>query len=476
MEHIEKLFIGYRGRKAITEPTKAGKKYGIVLSFIIFWILFLGNTIYWMAYFPGGFNLDAYGQWMQVKGDLPLNNWHPAFVTGIYWGLTRIRDSLAFCIFVQLILFSISLAYLLYIIGRTTRKWHAVFMTAIMISINPAICLNNVCLTKDVYFTIEIIWTIIILLRIYLEDGECLRGRFLLILVIISVVQVLTRHNAVLYVLPMLISVGIIWKNKAKSLIVVVTTVLVSSIVIEGPIYSLLNIDPHYNPSGEVIGVPMSIMANALVEDPEHIPKDVEAFLLNIADYEMWKTQYITGEWDSIKWDIETDLLENVQLSDITCKAVKTIYKCPRASIHSLMWNTRIIWQVIGKAEWNTDVYIEDNIYGIREQPNKTCLRIVESIISISESFLGSTVVWNLGGYLLAFLWLIYFYCKGNKKKGIFIIPLFTYTLFTTCLLSGPNYRYFYYIPVLFIPISLIITKMHVRNNDYRRESKNGFS
>ena len=63
---------------------------------LLFIISFSGNALYWFAYFPGGLNLDAYGQWMQINGDLPLNNWHPFFLTVIYWVLTRIINRFAY--------------------------------------------------------------------------------------------------------------------------------------------------------------------------------------------------------------------------------------------------------------------------------------------------------------------------------------------------------------------------------------------
>ena len=66
---------------------KKKDKKSIDLSNVVFFIIVLvitisGNLLYWAAYYPGGFNLDAYGQWMQINGDLPLNNWHPFFITG----------------------------------------------------------------------------------------------------------------------------------------------------------------------------------------------------------------------------------------------------------------------------------------------------------------------------------------------------------------------------------------------------------
>lgn len=64
----------------------------------LFVIIFLGQMVYWAANYPGGFNLDAYGQWDQVHGLQKLNNWHPVFTTMLCWLITRLCDSFAFCI------------------------------------------------------------------------------------------------------------------------------------------------------------------------------------------------------------------------------------------------------------------------------------------------------------------------------------------------------------------------------------------
>ena len=83
------------------------------LFFWSFFIVLIGQLLYWGAYFPGGFNLDAYGQWYQVHGFLQLDNWHPVITTLIYWLITRVVDTLAMCILFQIVIFSISVAFLL---------------------------------------------------------------------------------------------------------------------------------------------------------------------------------------------------------------------------------------------------------------------------------------------------------------------------------------------------------------------------
>ena len=428
-----------------------------MILIIVLLISISGNLLCWAAYYPGGFNLDAYGQWMQINGDLPYNNWHPFFITGIYWLLTRIVNNLAFCIFFQILLFSFSFSVLIYKVEKwSLNKW-LVILIAFVVAFNPAVELNNVCLIKDVYFTIEMMWSWILLIDVYNSNGEVLEGKGKYSIVLISIVMILTRHNAYFYVFPMLIMLGVVWKTKWKSVLLITATAIISVIIIEGPIYSFINVEPHDNPKGEVIGIPMAVMANALTTDPENTPEEVKEFLLDIADYEFWEENYITGEWDSVKWDIDSSrIFHDKSLVDIFILAIKTAGKCPRAAFESVLWNTRVVWQIVGKSEWSTEVYIEDNIYGIKDGGLEDLKIFFNIIISFSETLIGSTIIWNLGGYILIIVLSMLYYSRNNKKILVFDIPLLSYVFLTMLLLCGPSYRYFYMLPVIIWPNLLL--------------------
>ena len=91
--YIQKIGTRFYIEKVYNSPKKLTTTVVICGAIVL-----LGQLFYWLAYFPGGFNLDAYGHWDQVHGFAPLNDWHSVVVTGIYWVLTRIKDSIVFCI------------------------------------------------------------------------------------------------------------------------------------------------------------------------------------------------------------------------------------------------------------------------------------------------------------------------------------------------------------------------------------------
>ena len=60
----------------------------------------------------------------------------------------------------------------------------------------------------------------------------------------------------------------------------------------------------------------MAAMACAYVNNYDNTPEDVRLFLESIAEREQqWEDLYITGEWDSCKWDFGgTELFEKESL------------------------------------------------------------------------------------------------------------------------------------------------------------------
>lgn len=427
-----------------------------------FVIIMLGQLLYWFAYFPGGFNLDAYGQWDQVHGLSHLNNWHPVFTTFIYWLLTRIIDNLAFCIFIQILAFVISVAYLmceLYRIGISKRY---LVIVSVLIALNPAIGMNNICLIKDTWFTIIIVWIFISTIKIYASKGKWLcEKKHLIVMMTEFLALLLIRHNACFFVIPFIVLLCVLYRKVVFQLFITSICILISFLAIEGPLFSCLKIEPHSNMVGESVGIPMSIMANALVNDSQNVPKNVRNFLLEIADYNEWEKNYVVGEWDSCKWEFGgTELLKGESLEKIANLTLETMVSCPETSYLSIKENTRVVWQVIGYSEWDTWVYIEDNDYQIVPNESKICKKIVNAILECGDSLIGSTLIWNIGAVIiLLMIGLSIAFKMGNYTLSIFVLPVLAYNFLTMLLLCGPSHRYFYFNSVLVLPIMLLLLK-----------------
>ena len=434
---------------------------GSFLVFVVaFVIIFCGQLLFWFAYYPGGFNLDAYGQWDQVHGLMALNNWHPVLTTGLYWIITRVCDSFAFCIFVQLLMFSLSVAYLIFILSYIGVSSKILILASVYIEGCPGIGMNNVCLFKDVPFTIVLIWMTIIGIRLIETKGKWLCSilhglLFAAVLIIIPLI----RHNGIFYSFSLLCCALLVFRKEVKRLLVVAAVVIFSLLLVEGPVFKALSVEQHGNFVGESVGIPMAIMANAYITDRENTPEEVQDFLLSIADESAWEEKYELGEWDSCKWDFGGTLLfEGESLSKFVKLTAETIYSSPETAYESFRENTRVVWQVLGLSEWDTWVYIEPNDYGIVGSENAFCSEIAGSILSVSLSFLGCFFFWNIGVLTMAFLWLsVYSIARKEYGKLLLCVPPVIYNLCTMLFLCGPSHRYFYFNHVLAIPVIVYV-------------------
>ena len=375
----------------------------IITGIVTTVMVLLGNIAYWLAYYPGGFNLDALGQWDQAHGYWELDNWHPIITTIIYWGLTRISDTLAFCIFSQILLFSLVFGVFMYNLTKLGISRGLLIVISACVAINPAVCMNNVCLIKDVYFTIGVMWLSVLLAKIYASDGYWIdKWRNIAHIVIASVFVMLTRHNGFLFVFPMFVMLLVNYREKFKRLLFSLIFTVVGLALIVGPVFEIAHVRRHENVLGEIIGIPMGAMVNAYVNDYDNTPEEVKNLLETIAEREIWNKSYRTGEWDSCKWDMDTDIiLQETGLKNILRMFFDTAKAYPEAVFQSVRENTRIVWQLVGRIKWAPWVYIES--------PNE--YEIKENHVPVAESIVG-------------------------KIRVEFYSPRFV-TLFLTCSLSS---------------------------------------
>lgn len=433
------------------------------LSSVAFYMIALlivlgGQLLYWLSYYPGGFNLDAYGQWDQVHGLQHLNNWHPVFTTAVYWLITRVNDNFAFCIFVQLFFFSVSVAYLLLTLHHLGIRDLWLIAVAFYIALNPAVGLNNICLFKDVPFTIALIWITVVIMRIVASSGKWMdKISHRIFLIILLAMAALIRHNGIFYILPLLLCLLILYKKRRLQLCSISVMLLAMLALIQGPLFDALSVEQHSNITGESVGIPMATMANVYLSDPQNAPDAVESFLLSIATEEEWLAHYVLGEWDSCKWEFGgIELFQDDSLTEFASLFVKAVIADPDAAYQAIRENTRVVWQIFGNVEWDTWVYIEDNDYGIVSAPNPVCVAITDNLLTASLTPVGAACCWNVGVPNLMLIMMSWVSAVRKKyQKFLYIIPVVAYNLLTMLLLCGPSHRYFYFNSVITAPILL---------------------
>ena len=449
-------------------------RYTVLLYFLI--ILF-GSCIYWLAYFPGGFNLDAYGQWSQAHGDLPYNDWHCFVSTIIIQVVLMIWDNFAFYIFIQILAFSVSVAFLLNTLEKNGVRNTYLLIAAAYIGLSPSVGLNTICMTKDVQFSIIAVNLINCFLKLHYSGGKWLDKWYNIIAIsFLSVLALTVRHNGIFFVLPALILLLVVYKRKVIKVFIVFLVTFSTLFCIKGPVYQAFHVEKHDNVVGEAVGIPMAVLANAFVYDKDNTPEEVKAFMRSIASDSDWQKNYYPGEWDSCKWEFGgTQLLMGESVSHILNLFGKTLVACPQASYESFRLNTQIVWDAFDTIlEWVPEEYIAENDVGIYSHPVHFLHSSMEWVKKASLIPVLSSVIWNTGFQTQLVLVL---YCLNYKiirlKKFLSFIPLFAYNVGTMLLLCGPNQRYFYLNAVLFLPIVLfLMSNNKTKGNEVIRAQK----
>lgn len=112
-----KLVFHAMKRSRMTVKSERGRlPVGLFIGVFVGVLAYL--LVYWIAYYPGGISLDNVDQWRQAVEDR-FNSWHPVVHTLTIWLATQIHESYPFVILLQMLVFSIGIAYL----SATLAAW-----------------------------------------------------------------------------------------------------------------------------------------------------------------------------------------------------------------------------------------------------------------------------------------------------------------------------------------------------------------
>lgn len=430
--------------------------------------------ISFLAYYPGGMNLDALGQWWQVQ-DKILNDWHPAMNTILIYLATRIHNSFPFFIFLQIIAYCLSVGFLSASLNKAGIP-HIVNMAAVIyLAVNPATLTIVPNMLKDASFAIFAIILFAQLILIFDSDGEWLnKPQNIIAITVILVMTTLMRHNGFFLTVPILVLL-FVYKRVLKKIFVILVLFALALVAIKGPFYMALNVSKHDNTLGEAAGIPMAILGNELVNSPNTIDDETHSFLNSIASDEEWKQNYYTGEWDSVKWNFGgTELLKDIDAKTLIKYTFKSILRAPKSAFSSFSCNTRVLTALVGRAYWAEEPYMSDNEYGISFKGVPFLNTLMHLYVIFSAYPFVSTLFWCLSVFLLALLILtVRTIARREYKKLIFVLPILLYDWGTGLLLSGPTYRYFFLnVPLVIAAalISLFVKKKEIE--DYTEINK----
>lgn len=425
----------------------------------VFLITFTFFMIYFAGQYPGGFLPDNNTQYAQAVGDKPYNDWHPVLHTLIFYTLPlKLGGKFENIIFLQLLYFSMAFGYLIYVLRKNGCSVLFLIINSAYVCLNPFLATHMVFPQKDVAFTIFTTLLIGYYIQIICTKGEWLYKKYNLIMFsAITIIAMYMRHNAILFVFPLLLIVLFYGLSEHRKRITVVILCTVFFLFVKF-VYAYLDVEKPTRRTQEVIGLPLTIWCQVMQDAPEALPEGTREAMYEMASKAAYESY--AGEFNSIKWSGEVNLQ---RVDQTTFKEVfKYTWQCfryaPESSIKAVAKLTSLVWSMDGDDEPIT-LFVRENSWGIESEPRLRAKIFLEQIKSFFTSGIGSILFGSIGMISLAMVSTSLFLLHKHCASMVHAIPMICYNFGTMLLLNGRDYRFFLYNLPIWLAVMFLMFK-----------------
>jgi len=449
-------FIFCISDKLNIKKNKNSIKY-FIIPLIIGIVIF---SIYYLMNFPGLFSYDCIDQLNIANSPYNSPDWHPFLHTFLFYYIPiKLFNNSMYIVLLQIIYFVLAFSYMAYTLHKNGMPKWLYYLMLVTVYLSPMTYILSVVPLKDTAMSI-----FCMILISYYVNIVCTKGDWLLkktnciLLSIITVICLIIRHNSVLFILPLMINI-ILYKRNIKLYLILV---IILTFLIKVPLYNHYKIYRAPERVTETSGMLLTIINDAVIKYPDDIDEDIKEFAFKVTPEEQLQKNY-KGTFNSIKWldDTDRDVIEEYGNPKILLYTIKVIAKRPQLLLSDSLYTTSVVWQIFGdykyfdykyflkfKKENNISNYMVDNIgsvfYAVIDFFNNSSI----NFLFISFGFYNS---------LLIILALIKVTKIKSYKPLLHIIPIVIYDIGTMCLLSGLEYRFFYFTQVISIPLIYLI-------------------
>jgi hypothetical protein len=444
--------------------TRADKKtmsynYHYIILFIIQTSI-LG--IYFYALNPGNMSYDTYNQVSQLKGIIPYNTWHPIGHTLFVGLLLKIWNNYAVITIFQIVFFAAVTSAFYTFLLKHNMKWQIIYFSAIIMSALPSTGINVVTQWKDIPFTVGLLWGTLILLKMSIEEDYFRKitnaVEFNLCMLTIS----LFRFNGILAFIAMLIY-GFVYVRlgsgiQKRNYWAATSCILIIFLLINTVIPKKLNAVP--NPPGmKLRPVYQGYCAVYISGGKEDLDNKSRELIETVCTAEQMKEFYNPYFADTISTNTPKFLnnLSKISTTDALKMYIQSFMAHPGVILGDKFNLSVTMWSVThDRFSYNnayTTVIQKEMIeeFGVRRAENKFT-DIVKKFAeyTLIKNYLLNTLVWRTGFYLsLELILFLYLMFKKDKRLSIFI-PLLCNALIVFLTMPAQDYRYLWFIFLLF--------------------------
>lgn len=434
--------------------------------FLTFFIAFGILAAYYYAFFPGTYSPDSNEQLNEAISGV-YSDWHPFIHTFLFFTIPmRLFKAEEAIVFLQIIYFTLGFSYLMMTLRKYgCPKWLCAsgVLFVILAPVTGNIMMHP---WKDCGLAIFSSVATAHYIHIVLTKGAWLNKKWnMLACSVFWVLTVLVRHNAVLFVLPMIVSaVWSGWKNKRK-LFSTVVLFLAVLFLIKGPFYHAYSVKKPGGRLSESVGMCMVIMGNVERNCWDSMDKETADFLYRVASKEIWEEKYVLGNFNSVKFDKSTDTnvidkagLKNVL--DYTLRAFKTSEMYGFQAFFSL---TGIIWKLDGDSRWDitAEADTDKTEIAVNAGRQRKMRELVENWKTLIQKSLLNYPFYYIGWLNLALVSISMSAIneRGGIKNAFIGMPLLCYNFGTALLLTGFDWRFFYITYPIAMPMIFLVIR-----------------
>ncbi|MDO4987849.1 MAG: glycosyltransferase family 39 protein [Synergistes sp.] len=426
-------------------------------------ITFVVMLIWFVGHYPGSFSPDSISQYGQaITGK--YNDWHPVLHTLLFFTLPlKMTGHVASIIVFQILYFSLTMGYLALTLYEMYGTKVSV-VSCMYILLNPCVGYIMMFPWKDVAFAMGgALCTIISIRFIVLKEKADLRKIALLGLLLAC--TTIFRHNAILYTGPLI--AALFFNMDRRSWVKTAIIFAAALFVIKVPLYHSLDVTKPGGRVIETVGLPLTIIGNVAQKTPERMDEELANFVYSIAPHEKWATDYLTGDFNNIKYaGIDMRIVEKTGRAGMLRLMAKCFKLSPKVSCEALFALTDMVYGFETTSKGNIrGIGIVDNPYGLRSgqmsfSSNMLTLAIMGTAY-IYSGFVDTTFFGYLRTYgVVLFVILVCALCSLNFrswaswKKTFLVLPIFMYDFGTMLFLMGWDSRFFF---ITFLAAPLII-------------------
>ncbi|WEK37596.1 MAG: hypothetical protein P0Y53_08785 [Candidatus Pseudobacter hemicellulosilyticus] len=422
--------------------------YGLFMS-----ILLLCWSFYFIAFFPANMSADSLVQWSQAIGASPYYDAHPVFHTFLNKTLLSMWRTPAILAIAQMLFLSGICASFLVFLYKRGISLKALMVLALLTGIAPANGALSVTIWKDIPFTCSLVWLTLILCEI-ISKTYIFNYRTTLIFLVLSLIGVaLFRHNGFFAALLVIITLSV-WAFRIRKREILLCSLLSLAGII---VYKRL-IMPyalHTQPVAEAYTLiaPMHGIAAVIHHNGQLAPETIREMdmLLPIAE---WKKHYYAYSADYYLYHLDPPVIQTLTKTNtgkMMSMYTNTFLNNPYLVTGDRLNGLELLWNVSRANNSFTHAYhpaIDENVFGLR-QSDTGLRRILIKFLDFSMEK-AAPLLWRSGFFNVLFLLLLFTIFRQNRRSCLVFLPMAGTTLTLLVAMAHQDFRYVYYIPLLF--------------------------